>query len=123
MKPLYWIGSSKKDLLKFPSDVRKEMGHALFIAQSGGKHKNAKSLHGFTGAKVIEIVHDDAQGTYRTVYTVQFKEIVLVLHAFQKKSKTGKKTTKQDMDLVLQRLKEAKSLYNIDRFGRGARNE
>lgn len=67
MKELEWIGSSKKDLLEFPIDVRKEMGHALFIAQAGGKHKNAKPLKGFAGAKLLEIVEIDASGTYRTM--------------------------------------------------------
>lgn len=107
MKELYWLGSSKKDLLEFPTRIRKEMGHALYIAQEGGKHKNAKPLKGFGGSKVFEIVEDDGNGTYRTMYTAQFEEVVYVLHAFQKKSKTGIKTPKQDMDLVEQRLKFA----------------
>lgn len=107
MKELDWIGSSKKDLIEFPMSVKREMGHALYIAQEGGKHRNAKPLKGFGGATVLEIVLDDGNGTYRTMYTVQFAEIVYVLHAFQKKSKTGIKTPKQDMDLVEQRLKWA----------------
>jgi phage-related protein len=110
-KTLEWIGSSKKDLLTFPKDVRKEMGHALYIAQTGGKDKNAKPLKGFGGAKVLEIVHRDGNGTYRTMYTVQFEEVVYVLHAFQKKSKTGIKTPKQDIDVVEQRLKWAQEKH------------
>ena len=82
MKELNWIGSSKKDLLKFPLGVRKEMGHALFIAQEGGKHKDVKPLKGFGSAKVLEIVIGDGNGTYRTMYTVQYEEVVFVLHAF-----------------------------------------
>jgi phage-related protein len=111
MKDLDWIASSKKDLMEFPLEVIKEMGHALYVAQLGGKHKNAKPLKGFGGASVLEIVLDDGNGTYRTMYTVQFEEIVYVLHAFQKKSKTGIKTPKQDMDLVEQRLNRAQELY------------
>lgn len=111
IKALSWIASSKKDLLDFPHDVRKEMGHALYIAQEGGKHKNAKPLKGFKGAAVLEIVEDDGNGTYRTMYTVQFDEIVYVLHAFQKKSKTGIKTTKQDIDLLDARLKVAQQKH------------
>ena len=87
------------------------MGHALYIAQEGGKHKNAKPLKGFRGATVLEVVQDDGNGTYRTMYTVQFEEIVYVLHAFQKKSKTGIKTPKQDMDLVEIRLKCGEQKY------------
>jgi len=111
MKKLSWIASSKKDLKSFPLDIRKEMGHALYIAQEGGKYKNAKPLKGFKGAKVLEIVENDGNGTYRTMYTVQFDEIVYVLHAFQKKSKTGIKTTKQDIGLLEARLKAAQQEY------------
>lgn len=111
MKELEWIGSSKKDLFDFPLSVKKEMGHALYIAQAGGKHKNAKPLKGFGGAKVLEIVLDDSNGTYRTMYTVQFDEVVYVLHAFQKKSKADIKTPKQEMELVEQRLKRAQEQH------------
>lgn len=111
MKELDWIGSSKRDLLKFPVEVRKEMGHALYIAQSGGKHKNAKPLKGFGGAKLLEIVQNDNNGTYRTMYTIQFEEVVYVLHAFQKKSKSGIKTPKEEMALVEIRLKWAQEKH------------
>lgn len=111
MKELNRIGSSKKDLLKFPLSVKKEMGHALFIAQEGSKHKDAKPLKGFGSAKVLEIVIGDGSGTYRTMYTVQYEEVVFVLHAFQKKSKTGIETPRQNMDLVEQRLKKAQEEY------------
>lgn len=111
MKKLEWIGSCKKDLLNFPKSLKKEVGHALYIAQEGGKHKNAKVLKGFGGAKVLEIVLDDSSGTYRTMYTVEFEEVIYVLHVFQKKSKTGIKTDKSDMDLVEQRLKRARQLH------------
>lgn len=69
MKELDWVGSSKNDLLDFPIDVRKEMGHALYIAQLGGKHKYAKPLKGFGCAKILEIALDDGNGTYRTMYS------------------------------------------------------
>lgn len=110
-KPIIWVGSSKKDFMDFPSDVRKEMGHALYIAQKGEKHRDAKPLKGFGGGSVLEIVQSDGQGTYRTIYTVQMEEAVFVLHAFQKKSKTGIKTPKQEIDLVEQRLKSVQQKY------------
>lgn len=109
-KELEWVGASKKDLVNFPLTVRKEVGHALYIAQEGEKHKSVKTLKGFGGAKVLEIVLDDGSGTYRAMYTVEFEEVIYVLHAFQKKSKTGIKTVKSDMDLVEQRLKRARQL-------------
>lgn len=111
VKALAWIGSSKRDRMAFPIDIRKEMGHALYIAQEGGKHKDAKPLKGFGGANVLEVVQSDGTGTYRTMYTVQFEDIVYVLHAFQKKSKTGIKTSKQDIDLVEKRLRDAQQKY------------
>jgi phage-related protein len=111
VKELAWIGSSKKDLKNFPLSIRKEMGYALYDAQRGGKHKDAYPLKGFEGASVLEIVKNDGQGTYRTMYSVQFEEIVYVVHAFQKKSKKGIKTPKHEMDLVKQRLQLAKVHY------------
>ena len=111
MKALAWIASSKRDLFEFPADIRKEMGHALYIAQEGGKHKNAKPLKGLRGASVLEIVEEDGSGTYRTMYTVEFEKVIYVLHAFQKKSKTGIKTPKQNIDLVETRLKWAQQKY------------
>lgn len=115
MKDLKWIGSSKKDLMEFPQGIRKEIGHALYVAQEGEKHKNSKPLKGFRSAKILEIVSIDGEGTYRTIYTVQFEEVIYVLHAFQKKSKTGIKTTKQDIELIEQRHKWAQQQH-LNRF-------
>lgn len=111
VKDLGWIGSSKKDFIAFPKDVKKEMGHALYMAQEGGKHKSAKPLNGFLGSSVLEIVEKDENGTFRTIYTVHFAEVVFVLHAFQKKSKTGIKTPPHEIDLVKKRLKWAQQIY------------
>ncbi len=106
-KPLFWLGSSKKDLLALPITVRKFFGHALDFAQRGEQHEAAKVLKGFGNAGVLEIVEDDTGGTYRTVYTVRFAEAVFVLHVFQKKSKRGIETPKPDMDIIRLRLKAA----------------
>jgi phage-related protein len=107
MKPLAWIGSAKEDLLAFPAAVVREMGHVLFVAQMGAKHVAAKPLRGFGGAAVLEVVEDHRGNTYRAIYTVRFAEIVYVLHAFQKKSKSGITTPRQDMEKVRERLKRA----------------
>ena len=106
-KPIIWIGSSKKDLLELPVPVRKFFGHALHFAQIGEQHDAAKVLKGFAGAGVLEIIEDDAQGTYRAVYTVKFEPAVFVLHCIQKKSKTGISTPKKDLDTIRLRLKTA----------------
>jgi phage-related protein len=108
-KPIEWIGSSHKDLMGLPADVRRFFGFALSLAQAGDKHDSAKVLKGFGGAGVIEVVEDDAGGTYRAVYTVKFAEAVFVLHCFQKKSKRGIATPKEDMDIINARLKIAEA--------------
>ena len=108
-KPLYWIGSSRRDIQSLPGEVRDVFGKALRVAQFGGRHEAAKPLQGFGGAGVLEVVEDDAGGTYRAVYTVKFAGMVFVLHCFQKKSKRGIATPKEDMDIVRARLKVAQA--------------
>ncbi len=106
-KDLVWLGSSLDDLRDFPEGPRREVGHALREAQSGGKHAHAKPLKGFRGASVLEVVEDFDTDTYRAVYTVKFEEAIYVLHCFQKKSKSGIATPKQDMELIERRFKLA----------------
>jgi phage-related protein len=110
LKPVIWVGTSRKDLRKFPEPVQDHMGYALFVAQQGGKHQDAKPLAGFGGAGVVEIVKDFRTDTFRAIYTVRFAATVYVLHAFQKKSRTGRKTPKADIKLVKQRLREAERI-------------
>ena len=107
LKPLEWIGSSKKDLRALPDEVMDVFGYALYLAQAGGKHDQAKPMHGFGSAGVLEVVEDFRGNAYRAVYTVRFEERVFVLHVFQKKSKTGIETPKPDRDLIRKRLQVA----------------
>lgn len=109
-KPLEWIGSSHKDLMALPMEVRRFFGYALSLAQAGDQHEAAKVLKGFGGAGVLEVVEDDTGGTYRAVYTVKFAEAVFVLHCFQKKSKRGIATPKEDMGIIHARLKVAEAI-------------
>ncbi len=104
IKALQWMGSSLEDLKAFPEPVKDKMGYALHEAQLGEKSHMAKPLKGFSGAGVLEIVSNYDGDTYRAVYTVIFKDIIYVLHAFQKKSKTGISTPKKDIDLIANRL-------------------
>ena len=106
-KPLVWIGSTLKDLRAFPEEVKDVMGFALSQAQAGGKHPDAKPLKGYKGAGVLEVVDDFDGDTYRAVYTVKLEGVVYALHAFQKKSKTGKATDKSDLEMIDRRLKLA----------------
>jgi phage-related protein len=108
-KPVYWIGSSKKNLSAFPSPVKDVMGFALHQAQIGGKHEAAKPLKGFGGGGIPEIVDDYDGDTYRGVYTVKFPNAIYALHAFQKKSTSGIKTSKGDIELIQKNLKAAEA--------------
>jgi len=90
-----------------PSEVVDVFGYALHLAQSGKRHQQAKTLRGFGGAGVVEIVEDHAGNTYRAVYTIRFADRVYVLHCFQKKSKRGIQTPKADIELIGDRLKAA----------------
>jgi phage-related protein len=109
-KPLYWIGSSIKDITGFPSEVQRTVGFALSAAQYGGKHPSAKPWKG-EGPGFLEVVKDHDGDTFRAVYTVRFAHAVYVLHAFQKKSPRGIATRKSDVDLVKERLKIAQRDY------------
>ena len=106
-KHVLWVGSSKKDLMAMPDEVKSAFGFALYLAQQGKKHQNAKPLKGFSGAGVLEVVEDSLGDTFRAVYTVKIAENIYVLHCFQKKSKRGIETPKQEIDLIRDRLKMA----------------
>ncbi len=108
-RPLKWISSSHKDLMALPADVRRFFGFALSLAQAGDQHDDAKPLKGFGGAGVLEVVESDVGGTYRAVYTVKFAQAVFVLHCFQKKSKKGSETPREDMAIIHARLKIAQA--------------
>ena len=110
LKPVVWVGSSRKDLRALPEPVQDHIGYALYVAQRGGKHQDAKTLKGYGGARVLEIVRDYRGDTFRAVYTVRFAEAVYVLHVFQKKSKSGRATPKLDVKVIEQRLREAERI-------------
>lgn len=110
LKRVIWVGSSRSDFREFPGPVQDHVGYALYVAQRGGKHRDAKALTGFGGAGVVEVVKDYRGDTFRAVYTVRYAEAVYVLHAFQKKSKTGRATPRRQMELIEQRLREAERI-------------
>ncbi len=111
IKPLVWVATSWEDLKGFPDEVRRSMGYALYLAQAGKKHLDAKPLKGFGGAGVLEVVEDFDGNAYRAVYTVKLASVVYALHAFQKKSKKGIKTSSADIDKVKARLKLAVEIH------------
>ena len=103
-RPLFWEGSAKADFKQFPTAVQKDMGVAVFVVQLGGTPPSAKPWKGL-GSGVYELIEDHRGDTYRAVYTVRMASSVHVLHAFQKKSTSGIRTAKKDVDLIEQRLK------------------
>lgn len=109
LKPLFWVGSSKKELLALPGEVVDVFGYALYLAQIGRKHEQTKPLKGFGSASVLEVVEDWQGSTFRAVYTVRFASGIFVLHVFQKKAKKGIATPKTDLDLIRERLKAAEA--------------
>jgi phage-related protein len=106
LKPVIWLGDSLRELKTFPAAVQDEMGYAIYLAQRGDRHVSAKPLKGL-GSGVLEVVSDHRGDTFRSVYTVRYVDRVFVLHAFQKKSKSGITTPKADVELIKQRLKRA----------------
>jgi phage-related protein len=112
------MGSSRDDLRAFPEEVRRGIGQALYTAQRGEVDPAAKPLKGFGGVRVMEIVERHDRNTYRAVYTVQFGDVLYVLHAFQKKSRQGIKTPQQDIDLIRRRLAAAERHYKEWQGGR-----
>lgn len=103
-KPLYWEGSSKKDFQAFPIAVQKDMGVALYVVQLGGTPPSAKAWKGL-GSGIYQLSEHHHGETFRTIYAVRIRNAVHVLHAFQKKAKSGISTPRRDVELVEARLK------------------
>jgi len=111
LKPLIFVGPSRRDLQAFPEDAKDAIGLTLMRIQFGDRPPSVKPLHGFGGASVLEVIADDDGNTYRTVYTVKFAGRIYVLHAFQKKSRSGRATPKNHIELIKQRLKQAEQIH------------
>jgi phage-related protein len=107
-RPVSWIQAALKAFAAFPAEAQSICLTALTIAAEGSKADLAKPLHGL-GADVFEIALPFRDAAFRVVYAVQLGEAIWVVHAFQKKSTQGIKTSQRDIELVkdrLQRLKE-----------------
>jgi phage-related protein len=113
-KDLRYVPGVLKELQGFPEEVRETVADALNMACNGEKADTAKPLKGYNGAGVLEIVEDDDGNTYRAVYTVKFAWVVYVIHAFQKKSKSGKATPRQETNLIGERLRRVEAEWNRD---------
>ena len=109
LRPLVWLGNSKRNIQAFPKGVQKIIGDELQLIQFGGMPKDAKPFKG-VGSGVIEIALLYEGDAYRTVVAVKLGDRIYVLHTFQKKSKRGITTPKQDVALIKQRYAQAKEL-------------
>jgi len=119
IKPVAWVGSAKDDLSALHADVKDAIGQALFEAQKGSRHASTKPLSGYGDASVLEIVVDHAGDTYRAVYTVRWPDRLYVLHVFKKKSKSGRKTPKGDLNVIDTRLKRVREHYEATQRWKG----
>ena len=117
LKPVRWVGSSNADLKRFPDPVRRRIGFAVYQAQAGFRHRDAKPPKGF-GSGVLEVVARHDGDTFRAVHTVRFEVAVYVLHAFQKKSGRGIRTPTRELGLIARRLNAAERHYREMRSGR-----
>ena len=109
IRPVVWMGNSKKNIMAFPKEVQKLIGDELQLIQFGGMPKDAKPFKG-VGSGVFEIAVRYDKEAYRCVQAVQLGKKIYVLHAFQKKSKKGIQTPKQEVETIKRRYKEAKEL-------------
>ena len=115
MKKLVWLVDSLASLRAFPPSVQDDIGYALYVAQLGETHSITKPLHGL-GSGVMEIASKDQSGAYRAVYTVSIGDSIYVVHAFQKKSKSGIATPKTEIELIRRRLKQLRSeVKNVEK--------
>lgn len=115
-RQLFYIGSSRRDSGDLPLEVQEVFAEALEMALRGETHEDAKIFR-HHGSGVFEVVADHRNSTFREIYTVRYPEAVYVIHIFQKKSKKGKQTPKEDRELIETRLKRAAELYK-DQYGK-----
>ncbi|MEE0816089.1 MAG: type II toxin-antitoxin system RelE/ParE family toxin [Desulfovibrio fairfieldensis] len=111
-KPVNWLGSSYDDLMDMPERVQDTFGYALDLAQRGKRHRKAKPFKVKGEPGLTEIVEDNDGDTYRAIYTVRYEDSIYVVHCFQKKSTIGIKTSKQDVDIVIERLKRLREILS-----------
>lgn len=106
VRQIIWMGSSLKDVKKFPEKVKDEIGYILYLVQIGEHHQNIKPLTGMPGG-IMEIISDYNKDTYRVFYTAKLGNEIYVLHTFMKKSKKGSKIPNEDLEVINQRFKRA----------------
>jgi phage-related protein len=107
IRPISWLKGARRDFEAFPFEAQEDAAQALSIAARGGKADVAKPFKG-AGSGVFEIALRHRGDAFRVIYAVQIGDALWVVHAFQKKSKSGIKTPQSDVDLIRERLKRLK---------------
>ena len=108
-RKISWIKAARRDFEEFPKEVQGDMLDALTVAAEGGKSGKAKPFYGVEGG-VFEITSRYRGDAFRALYAIKVDADIWVIHAFQKKSKSGIKTPRMEVELIhdrLRRLKEA----------------
>jgi phage-related protein len=113
LRPVIWLGNSKRNLQGFPKGAQKLLGDELQLMQFGGMPKDAKPFKGI-GSGVYEIALRLATEAYRVIVAVKLGKSIYILHSFHKKSKKGAATAKFDVELIKKRYREAKDLASDD---------
>ena len=113
-RPIIWVKAARKDFAGFPIKTQDTALDALTIVAAGARPLIAKPLVGL-GSGVWELVLKARGDAYRVVYGLQIGDAIYVVHAFQKKSKSGIATPKAEIDLVVERIKRLKEELHHDR--------
>lgn len=108
-RPISWVKAARKEFHKFPAAARERILTALDFAAEGQTSDLAKPMKGL-GSGVFEIALRHQKDAYRVVYAVQIGDRIWVVHAFKKKSKTGIKTPKPEIDLIKERIAKIKEM-------------
>ena len=106
-RPISWIKAARKNFEQFPEDVQSDMRDALTLAAEGQMSGKAKPFKGLEGG-VFEIASRHRGDAFRAIYAVKIDADIWVIHAFQKKSKSGVKTPRAEIDVIRERLKRLK---------------
>ena len=109
VRQISWVKAARKEFETFPEDVRSDMRDALTLAAEGGLSGKAKPFKGVDGG-VFEIALRHRGDAFRAIYALRIGADIWVIHAFQKKSKSGIKTPKMEIDLIRDRLKRLREV-------------
>jgi phage-related protein len=106
-RPISWLRGALRAYQDFPASAQEVTEDALTQIAEGGTPDVAKPLTGLGGG-IWELAIRTRGDAYRVVYALQLADTIWIVHAFQKKSKSGIATPKYEIDVVKERLKRLK---------------